>query len=167
MKPMEKSYYQHMSKQQWRAEKSRLKSFCRKYHCMMDKLEAMEENLRPGSPNYDGMPKAKNTESSVEKKAIRLSILQDNIDMLHLAAEQTDFKMAKIIVDYVSSERPSYNALKSEGKISVSRAVFFQRIDKFYRCLYQLRCESANCSILRQRIKQGKARKDWSHRKIR
>ena len=162
---MEAHHYRQMSKEQWRDEKAKLRLLCRRYCYIKDKLESIEDNLKPGSPNYDGMPKASNVESTVEKKAIQLSILQDDIDMIHLAAEQADFSMAQIIVDYVSGKRMSYNALKSEGKISVGRAVFFQRIDKFYRCLHQLRCESTNCSILRQRIRQGKARKDWAHRK--
>lgn len=162
---MEAHHYRQMSKKQWRDEKAKLKLLCRRYHYLKDKLESIEDNLKPGSPDYDGMPKVRNVESTVEKKAIQLSILQDNIDMIHLAAEQADFGMAQIIVDYVSSERLPYDALKSEGKISVSRAVFFQRIDKFYRCLYQLRCENTNCSTLRQRIRQEKARKDWAHRK--
>ncbi len=163
-----KAYYGwRMPKDQWSAEKAKLKLFCRGYYGMIDELEAMEEDLKPGSPSYDGMPKAGSVGSVVEKKAIRLAFLQDQVDMIRLAAEQADFEMAEVIVEYAADGRLSYDALKSRGDIPTSRADFYRKIDAFYRCLYRLRCENANCSILRRRIKCGKVRRNWAQEKRR
>lgn len=155
----------YLTKEEWRKERNRLKEFCREYPSMLMKLESMEAYLKPGSPVYDGMPKANNNVSSTEAKAVRLASIRDKVDMIHLAAELADPELAQYIVKYVTDNNYTYELLKKRYDVLVGRAGFYKKVGDFYHNLYQLRYEyeMKNESLLRRRIKQGKARRDWAH----
>lgn len=146
------------SKAQWQKIRRRLRYYCLNYDSWNEQIEEIRANLQPGSPSYDGMPHGTTVSSLVEKKAIKLFLLQDKIDMIHLAAEQADYDLAEPILRYVTSSNITFEALQREYPICCSRATFFRKVGFFYKNLDRLKTDYRNGRGFRDKWTRKKGR---------
>lgn len=129
---------------------------------MLLELECLEEDLKPGSPAYDGMPKAHDNASVTEKKAVKMAQMRSRIHMIDQAAEQADWELAQCIVKHVANDF-SYDLLKERFDIPASRSGFYKKVAVFYRILYQLRYEEEKGSVSQRRTGWRKSGRNRSH----
>lgn len=60
--------------------------FCYQYSEWVSQIRDIKHNLGVSGVNYDGMPHAHNTASSVENLAIKLAMLNSRIELIEKAA---------------------------------------------------------------------------------
>lgn len=112
---------------------------CYRYKEWKREIAAINVSLNPSSRGYDGMPHTHNTESLVEKKAIRLAMLQGWVDEIEEAARRASREFSPYIVKYCSDRNISFVQLQQYYDIPCSQATFYRYRALFFQHLLFIR----------------------------
>ena len=112
---------------------------CYRYKEWKQEIVNINASLNPSSPAYDGMPHTYNTDSLVEKKAIRLAILRGWIDEIEEAARRASREFAPYLIKYCSDRNISFVQLQQHYGIPCSQATFYRYRALFFQHLLFIR----------------------------
>lgn len=113
-----------------------LKAFCLQYEEKKSKI-----NRSVGAMNYDGMPKSNYKENSLEAKAIRNVMYQEDCEMIEQAAIATSAEIYQYIIKSVTNDL-SYRFIEYDeklGRIPVGKTEFYAMRRLFYYYLDNLK----------------------------
>ena len=113
-----------------------LKAFCLQYEEKKSKI-----NRGVGAMNYDGMPKSNYKENSLETKAIRNVMYQEDCEMIEQAAIATSAEIYQYIIKSVTNDL-SYRFIEYDeklGRIPVGKTEFYAMRRLFYYYLDNLK----------------------------
>lgn len=113
-----------------------LKAFCLQYGEKKSKI-----NRGVGAINYDGMPKSNYKENSLETKAIRNVMYQEDCEMIEQAAIATSAEINQYIIKSVTNDL-SYRFVEYDeklGRIPVGKTEFYAMRRLFYHYLDNLK----------------------------
>lgn len=113
-----------------------LKAFCLQYEEKKSKI-----NRGVGAMNYDGMPKSNYKENSLETKAIRNVMYQEDCEMIEQAAISTSAEIYQYIIKSVTNDL-SYRFIEYDeklGRIPVGKTEFYAMRRLFYYYLDNLK----------------------------
>lgn len=113
-----------------------LKAFCLQYGEKKSKI-----NRGVGAMNYDGMPKSNYKENSLETKAIRNIVYQEDCEMIEQAAIATSAEIYQYIIKSVTNDL-SYRFIEYDeklGRIPVGKTEFYAMRRLFYYYLDNLK----------------------------
>ena len=113
--------------------------FCYQYNEWISQIRDIKHNLGVSGVNYDGMPHAHNTASSVENLAIKLMMLNSRIELIEKAAMLTDDKLAAALLKYCTTPGMSFRELCG---VDCSESTFYRKRSEFFRILDKLKEES-------------------------
>ena len=109
--------------------------FCLQYPEWKDELKYKTDSV--GSIEITDMPGSHNTESAVEKLAIRRAELEKRCKLIERTALETDPDIYQYIIRAVTTEYVTYNYLYTVMGIPCSRNTYYDRRRKFYYLLSQ------------------------------
>lgn len=113
-----------------------LKAFCLQYGEKKSKI-----NRGVGAMNHDGMPKSNYKENSLETKAIRNIVYQEDCEMIEQAAIATSAEIYQYIIKSVTNDL-SYRFIEYDeklGRIPVGKTEFYAMRRLFYYYLDNLK----------------------------
>lgn len=113
-----------------------LKAFCLQYEEKKSKI-----NRGVGAMNYDGMPNSNYKENSLETKAIRNVMYQEDCEMIEQAAIATSAEIYQYIIKSVTNDL-SYRFIEYDeklGRIPVGKTEFYAMRRLFYYYLDNLK----------------------------
>lgn len=116
-----------------------LKYWCYQYDTWKREIKDLNASLAPSGLKCDGMPHSRDVSSSVEKKAIRIKMLQSKIDMLEKAAQMTSEEFMSYIILYCTKKDISFETLQGYYNIPCSKRTFFRLRTQFFRNLCKLK----------------------------
>lgn len=116
--------------------------FCYQYNEWLSQIRDINHNLGVAGVNYDGMPHAHNTESSVEKLAIKLAMLNSRIKLIEKAAMLTDNELAAALLKYCTTPGMSFRELCSVETVNCSESTFYRKRSEFFVILGKLKEEN-------------------------
>ena len=107
--------------------------FCLQYQEWLDELKYKTDDV--SSVGITNMPTSHNTNSSVERLALRRAQLEEKCKILEQTAIETDETLYQYIIKAVTNEGVSYNYLKMVMNIPCCKNVWYDRRRKFYYLL--------------------------------
>ena len=110
-----------------------LKYYCYQYHDWKNEIKALNKDLGPNGVSYDGMPHVGGTSSAVERKALRLCLLQQKIDMVDEAARKASLELQRFILAYCTNPDMTFRHLEVVEHIPCSQATFYRIRASFFR----------------------------------
>ena len=109
--------------------------FCLQYQEWLDELKYKTDDV--SSVGITNMPTSHNTNSNVERLALRRAQLEEKCKILEQTAIETDETLYQYIIKAVTNEGVSYNYLKMVMNIPCCKNVWYDRRRKFYYLLSQ------------------------------
>ena len=109
--------------------------FCLQYQEWLDELKYKTDDV--SSVGITNMPTSHNTNSNVERLALRRAQLEEKCKILEQTAIETDETLYQYIIKAVTNEGVSYNYLKMIMNIPCCKNVWYDRRRKFYYLLSQ------------------------------
>ncbi|RHT91593.1 hypothetical protein DW721_10840 [Clostridium sp. AM27-31LB] len=116
--------------------------FCYQYNEWLSQIRDIKHNIGVSGVNYDGMPHAHNTASSVENLAIKLAMLSGRVELIEKAAKLTDAGLAYALIRYCTTPGMSFRELCSVETVSCSESTFYRKRSEFFEILNKLKEES-------------------------
>lgn len=116
--------------------------FCYQYNEWLSQIRDIKRNIGVSGMNYDGMPHAHNTASSVENLAIRLVMLNGKVELIEKAAKLTDDELASALIRYCTTPGMSFRELCSVETVSCSESTFYRKRSEFFEILNKLKEEN-------------------------
>lgn len=110
-----------------------LKYYCYQYRDWKDEIKALNRELGPGGISYDGMPRVGAAGSVVERKALRLCVLQQKIEMVEEAARRASVELQRFILAYCTNPDMTFRHLETVEHIPCSQATFYRIRAEFFR----------------------------------
>ena len=107
--------------------------FCLQYQEWLDELKYKTDDV--SSVGITNMPTSHNTNSNVERLALRRAQLEEKCKILEQTAIETDETLYQYIIKAVTNEGVSYNYLKMVMNIPCCKNVWYDRRRKFYYLL--------------------------------
>ena len=107
--------------------------FCLQYQEWLDELKYKTDDV--SSVGITNMPTSHNTNSSVERLALRRAQLEEKCKILEQTAIEADPELYQYILKAVTNEGISYNYLKMVMNIPCCKNVWYDRRRKFYYLL--------------------------------
>ena len=107
--------------------------FCLQYQEWLDELKYKTDDV--SSVGITNMPTSHNTNSNVERLALRRVQLEEKCKILEQTAIETDETLYQYIIKAVTNEGVSYNYLKMVMNIPCCKNVWYDRRRKFYYLL--------------------------------
>ena len=107
--------------------------FCLQYQEWRDELKYKTDDV--SSVGITNMPTSHNTNSNVERLALRRAQLEEKCKILEQTAIETDETLYQYIIKAVTNEGVSYNYLKMVMNIPCCKNVWYDRRRKFYYLL--------------------------------
>ena len=109
--------------------------FCLQYQEWLDELKYKTDDV--SSVGITNMPTSHNTNSNVERLALRRAQLEEKCKILEQTAIEADETLYQYIIKAVTNEGVSYNYLKMVMNIPCCKNVWHDRRRKFYYLLSQ------------------------------
>ena len=109
--------------------------FCLQYQEWLDELKYKTDDV--SSVGITNMPTSHNTNSNVERLALRRAQLEEKCKILEQTAIEADETLYQYIIKAVTNEGVSYNYLKMVMNIPCCKNVWYDRRRKFYYLLSQ------------------------------
>ena len=109
--------------------------FCLQYQEWLDELKYKTDDV--SSVGITNMPTSHNTNSNVERLALRRAQLEEKCKILEQTAIEADETLYQYIIKDVTNEGVSYNYLKMVMNIPCCKNVWYDRRRKFYYLLSQ------------------------------
>ena len=109
--------------------------FCLQYQEWLDELKYKTDDV--SSVGITNMPTSHNTNSNVERLALRRAQLEEKCKILEQTAIETDPELYQYILKAVTNEGISFNYLKMIMNIPCCKNVWYDRRRKFYYLLSQ------------------------------
>ena len=112
-----------------------------KAFCLQNEEKKSKINRGVGAMNYDGMPKSNYKENSLETKAIRNVMYQEDCEMIEQAAIATSAEIYQYIIKSVTNDL-SYRFIEYDeklGRIPVGKTEFYAMRRLFYYYLDNLK----------------------------
>ena len=107
--------------------------FCLQYQEWLDELKYKTDDV--SSVGITNMPTSRNTNSNVERLALRRAQLEEKCKILEQTAIEADPELYQYILKAVTNEGISYNYLKMVMNIPCCKNVWYDRRRKFYYLL--------------------------------
>ena len=107
--------------------------FCLQYQEWLDELKYKTDDV--SSVGITNMPTSHNTNSNVERLALRRAQLEEKCKILEQTAIEADPELYQYILKAVTNEGISYNYLKMVMNIPCCKNVWYDRRRKFYYLL--------------------------------
>ena len=107
--------------------------FCLQYQEWLDELKYKTDDV--SSIGITNMPTSHNTNSNVERLALRRAQLEEKCKILEQTAIEADETLYQYIIKAVTNEGVSYNYLKMVMNIPCCKNVWYDRRRKFYYLL--------------------------------
>lgn len=107
--------------------------FCLQYQEWLDELKYKTDDV--GSVEITNMPTSHNTNSNVERLALRRAQLEEKCKILEQTAIEADPDLYQYILKAVTNEGISYNYLKMIMNIPCGKKMWYDRRRKFYYLL--------------------------------
>ena len=107
--------------------------FCLQYQEWLDELKYKTDDV--SSVGITNMPTSHNTNSNVERLALRRAQLEEKCKILEQTAIEADETLYQYIIKAVTNEGVSYNYLKMVMNIPCCKNVWYDRRRKFYYLL--------------------------------
>ena len=105
--------------------------FCLQYQEWLDELKYKTDDV--SSVGITNMPTSHNTNSNVERLALRRAQLEEKCKILEQTAIEADPELYQYILKAVTNEGISYNYLKMVMNIPCCKNVWYDRRRKFNR----------------------------------
>ena len=116
--------------------------FCYQYNEWLSQIRDIKHNIGVSGVNYDGMPHAHNTASSVENLAIKLVMLSGRVELIEKAAMLTDKELAAALLKYCTTPGMSFRELCSVETVNCSESTFYRKRSEFFVILDKLKEEN-------------------------
>ena len=107
--------------------------FCLQYQEWLDELKYKTDDV--SSVEITNMPTSHNTNSNVERLALRRAQLEEKCKILEQTAIEADPELYQYILKAVTNEGISYNYLKMVMNIPCGKKMWYDRRRKFYYLL--------------------------------
>lgn len=107
--------------------------FCLQYQEWLDELKYKTDDV--SSVGITNMPTSHNTNSNVERLALRRAQLEEKCKILEQTAIEADPELYQYILKAVTNEGISYNYLKMIMNIPCGKKMWYDRRRKFYYLL--------------------------------
>ena len=107
--------------------------FCLQYQEWLDELKYKTDDV--SSVEITNMPTSHNTNSNVERLALRRAQLEEKCKILEQTAIEADPELYQYILKAVTNEGISYNYLKMIMNIPCGKKMWYDRRRKFYYLL--------------------------------
>ena len=122
----------------WELKKADLltaKYYAMRYNDLKEEYKDLGNGLR--SVNMDGMPHGKNAGQPTESVAMRMTEIQEKIELIEKTAVEADPDLAEYILKAVTNEYVTFHQLKILTDMPCEREMYYDRRRKFYWLLAQ------------------------------